>query len=214
MSLTNAQLVRLEAGDAGTPVRDVASGDALGTVYYLSVAPLIADSQLVTLNGSAVTETTNYTLDDETGKLTFLIAPGAGTENIIVTYKGAAIPDGAIAEACRQFGLVASADAAIGAPTAILEAAAMVCDWRASETAQDFDFDTDGQSFKKGSVAAHWADRAAALRVRLNKSYGIVSVPLARVDGYNRRGEYTTRDIGGTAQNPRRYFYGEQDRMP
>jgi len=214
MSLTNAQLVRLEAGDSGTPVRDVASGDALGTVFYMSVAPLIGDSQLVTVAGATLTETTHYTLDDETGKLTFLVAPALGTENIVVTYKGVSVPDGAIAEACRQFGLVASADAPIGAPAAILEAAAMVCDWRASETAQDFDFDTDGQSFKKGSVAAHWADRATALRVRLNKSYGIVSVPISRVDGYNRRGEYTTRDIGGTAQNPRRYFYGEQDQMP
>jgi len=219
MSLTNAQLVRLEAGDAGVPVRDVVSGDGLSTEFYLSAPPLIADSQLVRVGASVKTEGVDYTIDDETGQVLFTVAPVAPTPpavgNVVVTYKAAAVTDAAIAEACRQFGLSPSANAATNSPPAVLEAAAMVCDWRASDAASDFDFATDGQDFKQGATAGHWADRAAALRDRLMKQFGLVSVPTTRIDGYNRRsGEVSTRDIGATTQNPRRYFYGAGDRLP
>ena len=80
------------------------------------------------------------------------------------------LPDADIDEACRQYGLVSSATAETGIPAAILSAAAMVCEWRASDAAQDFDFDTDGQSYKRGSVAQMWADRAAASPLRSNST--------------------------------------------
>jgi len=219
MSLTNAQLVRLEAGDAGVPVRDVASGDNSSTEFYLSAPPLVGDSQVVRIGSSSKTEGADYSIDDETGRVVFTSPPAAPTPpavgNIVVTYKAVGVTDAAIAEACRQFGLLSTATADTGPPSAILEAAAMVCDWRASDAATDFDFDTDGQSFKQGAVAGHWADRAAALRVRLRQRFGIISLPTTRIDGYNRRsGEVSTRDIGPSTQNPRRYFYGAQDRMP
>jgi len=219
MSLTNAQLIRLEAGDAGVPVRDVASGDGTSTEFYLSAPPLIADSQVIRVGASVKTEGGDYTIDDETGQVLFTVAPAAPTPpavgNIVITYKAVAITDTAIAGACAQFGLNPTANAATNIPTAVLEAAAMVCDWRASDSASDFDFDTDGQSFKQGATSGLWTARASALRERLLKQFGLVSVATTRIDGYNRRsGEVSTRDIGPTGQNPRRYFYGEQDRMP
>lgn len=220
MALTNAELVRREAGDSGTFIRDVASGDASTTIFYLSAAPLIGNSQVITVGGAARTEVTaapgatEYTLDDVTGKVTFGAAPGAGTDNIVSTYKSVEVPDADIEEACRQYGLTASATAEVDMPVAVLNAAILVCEWRASATAGEFDFETDGQKFDRGSVAGAWARRAEELRARARRRYGLTSTQTTRIDGYARRGEYAGREYSSTATNPRRQFYGEEDAIP
>ncbi len=220
MALTNAELIRREVGDGGTFIRDVASGDAGTTVFYLSTVPILPDSNFITVNGATQTEVSanpvggQYTLDDDSGKVVFGAAPGAGTDNIVSTYKGVAVPQTDIDEACRQYGLTSTATAETDMPAAVLEAAALVCDWRASAVANEFDFDTDGQSFKRGSLAGAWAARADAIRARLRRRFGIVSTPVTRLDGYTVRGEYDSRSTTGTSVNPRRQFYGEPDRIP
>lgn len=221
MAFTNAELVRREAGDPGTFYRDLLSGDGSTTSWYLTARPVAADSQVVTVGGSARTEVastpgaTEYTLDDDTGFIAFGAAPVAGVDNVSVAYTVYRIAQDAIDEACRLHGLTASATADVGPATAVLNAAAMVCEWMASETAGDFDYDADGQSYKRGSTSARWQARAESLRDRLRRAGGLVSVPVTRLDGYSRKGEYSTRDIGTTsAANPRRQFYGEQDAIP
>ena len=217
MAFTNAELVRQEAGDSGVHIRDVASGDAAATTFYLSSYPILGSSESVRVGGVALVEGAGagkYVLDDLTGEITFGSVPGVGTDNIVIIYKGVQIKDAAIEEACRQHGLVAATAANVGPDANVLSAAAMVCNWKASEAANEFDFDTDGQSFKRGSVAEMWAKRAEALRLRANTGRGIVSIQSVKIDGYTRLGEYASRDITGTDENPRRAFYGERDEVP
>lgn len=221
MTFTNAELVRHEAGDPGTFYRDLLSGDGSTLSWYLTARPVAADSQVVLVGGAVRTEVasapgaTEYTLDDDTGLIAFGAAPAAGVDNVSVAYTVYRVPQAAIDEACRLHGLTAGDVADVGPATAALNAAAMVCEWMASETAGDFDYDADGQSYKRGTTSARWAARAAALRDRLRRAGGLVSVPVTRLDGYARRGEYSTRDLGSMAEaNPRRQFYGEPDRLP
>jgi hypothetical protein len=221
MSYTYAQLVRAACGDPGIVTRDVASGDATSTEFYLAAVPIMANSQSVTVGGVARTEVaatpgaTEYTLDDETGRIVFGAAPGSGTDNIVVIYRAVRLTDAAVAEACRQFGLDSTVTAGTGPEAAVYNSAAFLCEWMAAFSADDFDFDADGQSYKKGSTSARWQALAERNQKQARRAGGLVSIPVTRLDGYTRRGEYTTRDIGATsAQNPRRQFYGEQDDLP
>jgi|GEM_PF-2480871 len=221
MAFTNAELVRAAAGDPGRWVRDVASGDAASTEFYVSATPLIGNSQTITVGGAARTEVaaapgaTEYTINDESGRIIFGTAPATGTDNIIVVYKSVRLTDAEVTEAIRQFGLVAADTAEVGPTTAVYSIAAWLCDWMAAATAGDYDFETDGQSYKRGTVSASWAARAEVNRGLARRSGGLISVPVTRMDGYARRGEYTTQDIGDvSARNPRRRFYGEQDVLP
>lgn len=215
MPFTNAELVRQEAGDAGVHVRDVSSGDGATQTFFLSTYPIAGNSQSVVVGGVAKAETTDYTINDETGELAFLVAPAQGTDNVVCSYRGVQIKDAAIEEACRQWGLSATATADTGPSGAVLNAAAMVCNWKASEYANDIDFDTDGQSFKAGSRGEVWAKRAEALRLRASRATGLRSIEVTKIDGYSRLGsEPTSREYSGGDQNPRRQFYGEEDRIP
>jgi hypothetical protein len=221
MSFTYAELVRGACGDRGTVTRDVASGDDTSTEFFLAAPPLIGDSQAVTVNGALRTEVaaapgaTEYTLDDETGQIVFGSAPPQGTDNVVVIYKAVRLPDAAVTEACRQFGLDATAISGTGPESAVYNTAAFLCEWMAAETASDYDFDADGQSYKRGTVSARWEAMAERNRVFARRAGGLTSIPVTRLDGYARRGEYTTRDLGTTtAANPRRQFYGEQDQLP
>lgn len=218
MSFTYGQLVRAACGDQGTVTRDVATGDGASVEFYLAAIPLIGDSQSVQVGGAAYSEVptapgaTEYTLDDETGRLVFGSAPPAVVDNVVVTYKAVQMTDAAVTEACRQFGLVAADPAGTGPESAVYNTAAFLCEWMEAEYASDFDFTADGQSYLRGSVSGRWHALADRNRTLARRAGGLTSIPLTRLDGYSRKGEYTTRDIGNTtAQNPRRQFYGEQD---
>jgi hypothetical protein len=220
MTFTNAELVRQLAGDSGTPTRDAISADGSTLTYYLFAPPIIGNSQVVYVNDSPLTEVPSapaggqYAIDDETGRVSFGTAPTVGTDNVVVTYKAARLVDAAVTEACRQYGLTSTATADTGRSPDALLAAALCCDWLAAMTAADFDFETDGQSFKRGSISKSYADRAVALRAEARTQSGITSVPVTRIDGYSSKGEYTSRDYSTTAANPRRQFYGEEDEIP
>jgi hypothetical protein len=215
MAYTNAQLVRREAGDRGVYARDTDSGDGSATEFWLSAPPIVANSQTVKVGGTTYTEVASapgasqYTLDDDSGRLIFGVAPGSGTDNVEATYRTAELADADVTEALRQFGLTDTAEADTGPVTALLEAAAMLCDWQAAAHAGDVDTKTDGQEFKRSHVSERWIAQAAAIRTRLQRERGLVSAAITRVDGYSQ--DVSSRDVGTTATNPRRNFYGQPD---
>jgi len=65
----------------------------------------------------------------------------------------------------------------------VLLAAARACDALARRFARDFDFKTDGQEFKKGSISEHYATLAKELRQRA--AGGVTSTAVTREDGYS-----------------------------
>lgn len=71
---TNKQMKLSFQGEA------VGTGDGVDTTFSLLVAPIIADSQKIYLDGTLQTETTNYTITDSTGAITFTVAPANGVK--------------------------------------------------------------------------------------------------------------------------------------
>ena len=68
-------------------LQSAGTGNGVLTAFTLSNPPIVADSQSVYVNGVLKTETTDYTIVDATGVITFLVAP-ADTLPITATYKG------------------------------------------------------------------------------------------------------------------------------
>ena len=66
----------------------VGTGDASDTTFYIYYAPIVGDSQTIYLDGAAQTETTHYTINDTTGLITFVAAPGSGVA-ITADYQAA-----------------------------------------------------------------------------------------------------------------------------
>ena len=86
--------------------------------------------------------------------------------------------------------------------TNVLLAASDACDALASRFSRAFDFDTDGQSFKRSQMSKMWADRARELRARAG---GIVTVDVTKVDGYS--DDVANQDVTGSGTvNPRQFF--------
>lgn len=71
---TNKQMKMAFKGEA------IGTGDGVDTTFSLLVQPIIADSQKIYLDGVLQAETTNYTIVDATGAITFLVAPGNGVK--------------------------------------------------------------------------------------------------------------------------------------
>ena len=85
----------------------------------------------------------------------------------------------------------------------VLLAAADACDALASRFARAYDFETDGQSFKRGSMSGMWAARAVALRARAG---GVATMDVTKIDGYSSDVANQAVTGSGTA-NPRSYYY-------
>lgn len=215
MAYTNGQLVRREIGDGGLFLRQAFSGDASTTRFRLDVSAVIADSEVVTVGGVSKSSPADYTLDPETGTIDFVAAPAAGTENIVVHYRGVEVSDGDITEALRQKGLDSTATADIGPATAILEAGYMLAQWVAAKYAHGYDSTIDGQSLSRSQRAKQWQDRAKDLLERISRTAGLRATAVVRVDGHNRDliDSWATNETG---ENPRQRFYhvGGLDRVP
>lgn len=219
MALTNAQLLRELAGDPGQLVRELLSGDGSATAFYLKAPPLRGDDVTVTVGGTLRTEVattpgaTEYTVDDETGLLTFGAAPASGTNNVVVSYYTVDLPDSVVVESLRQLGLTSTDTSDTGPALGMLQAAALACDIMSARHVNDYDISVDGQSLSRGQMAENWRKRAETIRETYRRTDGLHSMPIIRVDGYN-RDDVSTQDIDGSASNPRRRYYGEQDRIP
>ena len=216
MAYTNAQLVRREIGDGGIFLKHVTSGDGSSTKFYLPASAVILGSEIVTVGGTAKTGGgVDYTLDPESGFLTFTAAPALGGENIVVHYRGVEVSDGDITEALRQVGLVDTDTAAIGPTAAVLSAGYLLASWVAAKYAYDYDSSIDGQSLSRSQRAKQWQERADDLHERATRLYGILNSPTIRIDGYN-RDEISTQAVGEAAVNVRQRYYvvGGVDDLP
>lgn len=91
----------------------------------------------------------------------------------------------------------------------VLRAAAALCEILAARFARHYDFETDGQSFKRSQMSEMYAKRAAVLRAR---AYSVATVETTRVDGYS--DDIGSRDVDESGTNPRRHYYGAADRIP
>ena len=213
MAYTNEQLVRMLVGDVGLYARDVTDGDGASTEFYLTTPPALGASAAVYVDGVLKTETTEYTLDDESGRLLLQTAPSADTGNLVVLYRAVQIPDSQVQEACRQYALTPTTTADTGLPEAAIRAAIMLCESMAGQYASVGSVALGGGgSLGQGGVSDAWARRADDLRSRLNSKSGLTSQPVTRVDGYSDDRKATDVNITGT--NPRRRYYGEPDRIP
>ena len=59
---------------------DLGTGDGSNKDFYTDYAPVVTESETVYVNGTAKTRGTDYTIDYETGKITFGTAPAAGDD--------------------------------------------------------------------------------------------------------------------------------------
>lgn len=91
----------------------------------------------------------------------------------------------------------------------VLLAAADLCDVLAVRFAREFDFATDGQSFRKGQRSAAYRQMAIDLRAR---AVGVASAPVVRVDGFSQ--DLDSRSVDRVGASARRRFYGPRDRPP
>ncbi len=215
MAYTNGQLVRREIGDGGRFLRQSFSGDGATTIFYLDVPAVLTDSQSITVGGTAQTTPANYAIDAETGQITFVTAPAAGSDNIVVHYRGVEVSDGDITEALRQVGLTASATADIGPSAAVLSAGYMLANWLAAKFAHGYDSTIDGQTLSRSQRAKQWKDRADDLITRASRLGGLTASPTIRVDGYN-RDLIDSWSVGEVGVNARQRFYhvGGLDYVP
>ena len=72
--------------------RALATGDGTTIEYELPNAPVLAGTAKVYLNGTLQTLTTNYTIDEALGLVTFVAAPANGA-SIAITYKHTILSD-------------------------------------------------------------------------------------------------------------------------
>ena len=85
--------LRLELKDFPRLQRDKFDGDASTTLFVLSTVPIKDATYVVKVGGATQTETTDYSLDKDTGILEFVSAPASGSDNVVVTYKSVKIRD-------------------------------------------------------------------------------------------------------------------------
>lgn len=87
MALTNLQLLRLRAADKAREFSENFTGDGVRKVFHFTDYPIEADSEAITINGTAQTDPTNYSINDDTGRITFVSAP-ADKGIILVIARG------------------------------------------------------------------------------------------------------------------------------
>jgi flagellin-like protein len=65
---------------------ELKSGDATTTAFTLANKPVVPGSQTIEVGGSAQTEGTDFTVNYDTGVVTFTSAPASGSNNIDIDY--------------------------------------------------------------------------------------------------------------------------------
>lgn len=85
--------LRVELKDFARLQRDRWDGDASTMIFPLSGVAIKDASYVVKIGGVAKVETTDYTIDKDTGVITFVAAPAAGSDNVEATYQSVNIRD-------------------------------------------------------------------------------------------------------------------------
>lgn len=97
---TYAQFIaklRIELKDTGKNdyyiVAQSWDGDGSNKLFYADFSPIKDGSYEVKIGAAVQTETTHYTLDKDTGLITFVSAPAAGSNNVTMTYQSVNVRD-------------------------------------------------------------------------------------------------------------------------
>jgi len=85
--------LRAELKDFGKIQKEVFDGDGSTLNFPLTYIPIKNDSYTVKVGGVTKAETTDYTIDKDTGIITFVSAPVAGSDNVEVSYQSVKIKD-------------------------------------------------------------------------------------------------------------------------
>lgn len=70
----------------GAGIRNSFNGTGAATAYTLTDANLDATAVTATVNGAAMVENTDFTVNRATGIVTFSVAPASGTNNVLITF--------------------------------------------------------------------------------------------------------------------------------
>ena len=85
--------LRTELKDFGKIRKDVWDGDGSTKNFVASQIPIKDDSYTVKVGGVTKVENTDYSLDKDTGVLTFVSAPASGSDNVEMAYQSIKIRD-------------------------------------------------------------------------------------------------------------------------
>lgn len=85
-------ILRREANDFPQPMKDYATGDGESTQFKLTERPVMEGSYTIKVNSVTQTETTDYSIDRDSGWITFVTAP-SGDTGITIDYKYADLND-------------------------------------------------------------------------------------------------------------------------
>ena len=85
--------LRVELKDFAYPHKEVFDGDGTTKNFIVTHLPIKDGSYTVKIGGATKTETTDYTLDRDTGQLTFVAAAAAGSDNVSIAYQALKIRD-------------------------------------------------------------------------------------------------------------------------
>ena len=85
--------LRCELRDNGVLKKNVWDGDSNTLNFPASTFPILEDSYTVKVDGTTKTETTDYSLDKDTGLLSFVSAPASGSDNVEMSYKAVKFRD-------------------------------------------------------------------------------------------------------------------------
>jgi hypothetical protein len=94
--MTYAQYItklRTKLKDFGKLHKETFDGDGTTKNFPLTYAPIKDASYTVKVGGVTQTETTHYTIDKDTGIVTFVSAPASGSDNIEVAYQSIKVRD-------------------------------------------------------------------------------------------------------------------------
>ena len=85
--MTNKEKLRLLIGDKNKIVvsEQFGVGDSYTDYFILTMTPIRATTELLTKNGTALTRTTDYAIDNDTGMLTLVTTPNEG--DLLVAQK-------------------------------------------------------------------------------------------------------------------------------
>lgn len=91
--LTFINKIRVELKDFAYLHKEVFDGDGSTKNFIATHLPIKDASYVVKVDDVTKTETTDYSLDRDTGLLIFVSAPGAGSDNVEITYSSVKIRD-------------------------------------------------------------------------------------------------------------------------
>jgi hypothetical protein len=179
--------VRILLGDLPKWTRQTATGDGATKRFMVSSLPIITDTEIVTVNGSAQSSPTNYSINANLGLFTFVAAPGDGIP-IVAEF--------AYAEMSTE-----SLTSFLALNSNIYIAAAMAADALAGKYASQVDKKVGDLSISGSQRAKQWAALAKQLRDAAASNDPTTGAPSACW-------------VGGVSRGERDSMHGNTDYIP